>query len=228
VGKHFAHWEECARKARALNKRRKAKRMRPVPLVEPLLWIIAASASAPMLGKIAAKAADGWPPGVYFVGEDVFRVGLVVADELLRDRSTLLVRIMAAGPGLAQAIDELGALPADAHERTVAEDILVHLQSRLAKKPSRTSEEEEFIVAMQKTWEKARTEGRTEGRSEGELARGVHDVLAVLRVRGIAVPEAARKRILAEKDPARLERWLERAILATSVAEIFDEPSRAA
>ncbi len=220
VGKHFAHWEECARKARALNKRRKAKRLRPVPLVEPLLWIIAASASAPMLEKVAAKAADGWPPGVHFVGDDVFRVGIVVADELPRDRSTLLVRLMAAGPGLAQAIEDLGALPADAHERTVAEDILVHMQDQLAKKPSRTSEEEEFIVAMQKTWEKART--------EGELARGARDVLAVLRVRGIAVPEAVRKRILAEKDPARLERWHERAILATSVAEVFDEPSRAA
>jgi hypothetical protein len=164
-------------------------------------------------------AVEGWPPGVYFVGDDVFGVGIVVADELPRDRSTLLVRIMAAGPVLADAIADLAALPADAHERTVAEDILVHLQ-RLGKKPSRTPEEEEFVVSMQKTWEKAR--------SEGELARGVRDVLAVLRVRGIVVPEAVHKRILAEKDPARLERWLERAILAASAAEVIDEPSRAA
>ncbi len=91
-------------------------------------------------------------------------------------------------------------------------------------KPSRTSEEEEFIVAMLKTWKEARIEGR----AEGELARGARDVLAVLRVRGITVPEAARKRILAEKDPTRLERWHERAILAASIAEVFAEPSRAA
>ncbi len=62
------------------------------------------------------------------------------------------------------------------------------------------------------------------------LAQGVataraHDVLTVLRVRGIAVPEAARERILAETDPVRLERWHERAILAASVAEAIDEPS---
>ena len=50
-------------------------------------------------------------------------------------------------------------------------------------------------------------------------------MLTVLRVRGIAVPDAARERILAEKDPARLERWLERAIVAASVAEVIDEPS---
>jgi hypothetical protein len=31
-----------------------------------------------------------------------------------------------------------------------------------------------------------------------------------------------------QKDPARLERWHERAILAASAAEVIDEPSRAA
>jgi hypothetical protein len=50
-------------------------------------------------------------------------------------------------------------------------------------------------------------------------------VLTVLRVRGIAVPEAARERILVEKDPGRLERWHERAIVAASVAEVIDERS---
>lgn len=224
LAKHFAHWEDQARKTRLLNKRRKAKALDPVPLVEPMLWIIAASASAPLLEKVAAKAADGWPKGVYLVGDDVLRVGIVVAHELPRDRTTLLVRIMAAGPGLVQAIEELRALPEDAHERGVAENILVYLEDKLAKKPSKTTEEEEFVVAMLKTWERARIEART----EGELARGARDVLAVLRVRGIAVSAAARKRILSEKDPARLERWLERAIVAASVAEVFDEPSRAA
>jgi hypothetical protein len=53
----------------------------------------------------------------------------------------------------------------------------------------------------------------------------VRNVLTVLRVRGIAVPEAARERILAQKDPARVERWLERAIVAASLAEVLDEPS---
>ena len=47
----------------------------------------------------------------------------------------------------------------------------------------------------------------------------------MLRVRSIAVPDAARERILAEKDPALLSRWHERAILAASVAEVIDDPS---
>lgn len=51
------------------------------------------------------------------------------------------------------------------------------------------------------------------------------DVLTVLRVRGVNVPDAARERILNEKDDSRLEGWLEKAALATSLADVLDEPS---
>ncbi|MGK4008056.1 hypothetical protein WMF31_35895 [Sorangium sp. So ce1036] len=47
-------------------------------------------------------------------------------------------------------------------------------------------------------------------------------MLTALRVRGIAVPDVARERILAEKDPETLERWHERAIVAASLAEVLD------
>ena len=60
---------------------------------------------------------------------------------------------------------------------------------------------------------------------QGETAANARAVLTVLRVRGIAVPDVARERILAEKDPARLERWLEKATAAASVAEVIDAPS---
>jgi hypothetical protein len=64
-------------------------------------------------------------------------------------------------------------------------------------------------------------QGRDDGRAEGE-ARAL---LAALRARGIQVPDAARERILAEKDPDRLERWVERAVIATSLADVLDDPS---
>lgn len=59
------------------------------------------------------------------------------------------------------------------------------------------------------------------GRDEGMA----HAVLTVLRARGIDVPEAMRQRVLAEKDHARLERWLERASVARTLADVLDEPS---
>jgi hypothetical protein len=70
-----------------------------------------------------------------------------------------------------------------------------------------------------------RAEGEAKGELKGEASATVRAVLTVLRVRGIAVPDAARERILAQSDPARLESWLEKAALASSVDEVLDEPS---
>jgi hypothetical protein len=229
LGKHFAHWDECARKARSHNKRRALKGLPAEPLIEPHLWIIAAAISAPMLRKLKVDAAPGWPAGVYFHGDDLYRVGIVVASELPRDRSTLLVRIMAAGPALPQAIADLATLPADAHERTVAEQILLHLRHEIARRPDRTLEEEEVVVRLLGTWseveERGEARGLKKGRKEGRVQEAARAVLTVLRVRGVAVPDAARERILAEKDPRRLERWLAKAAVAASVAEVMGKPS---
>jgi hypothetical protein len=68
-------------------------------------------------------------------------------------------------------------------------------------------------------------QGRDQGRTEGRAEEAARALLTVLRVRDIAVPEAARERILAQKDAERLERWLEKAVAAASVAEVLDDPS---
>ena len=68
-------------------------------------------------------------------------------------------------------------------------------------------------------------QGRAEGRTEGRTETRASAVLTVLRVRGIVVPDTARERILAQGDPERLERWLEKAATATSLGEVLDDPS---
>ncbi len=116
----------------------KEKNLPSEPFVEPRLWIIAAAASAPMLRKLEVKTALGWPVGVHFHGDDLYRVGIVVADQLPRDRSTILVRIMAAGPAIALAADcTVGwAPPSDAL-------LMPHVPSRTAQRavdsPSRSA-----------------------------------------------------------------------------------------
>jgi hypothetical protein len=72
---------------------------------------------------------------------------------------------------------------------------------------------------------KGLTEGLTEGLTKGRTEATALNLLTVLRVRGIAVPDAVRERILAQKDPERLERWLEKAAVASSIAAILDEPN---
>jgi hypothetical protein len=69
-------------------------------------------------------------------------------------------------------------------------------------------------MATLKSWEEGKAEARTETQANA--------VLTVLRVRGIAVPEAARERILAEKDMTQLKRWLEKAVIASSIAEVIE------
>ena len=70
-----------------------------------------------------------------------------------------------------------------------------------------------------------RTEGLTEGLAKGRTEEAARNLLTVLRARGIAVPDAVRERILAQKDPERLERWLEKAAVASSVTAVLDEPN---
>ncbi|WP_437590598.1 hypothetical protein [Sorangium sp. So ce1000] len=64
-----------------------------------------------------------------------------------------------------------------------------------------------------------------QGRDEGRIEEAVRSLLSVLRARGIAVPDAARERILAQKDPERLQRWIEKAVTAAALTEVLDEPS---
>ena len=211
LAKHIAFWQQRARKAR----RRKKQ-----AFVEPFLWIISPDIRRTLASKLKLEPAPGWPEGVYFFGADVLRVGFVAANELLPDRSTLLVRLMAAGPQLARTVAELYALPKDAPERMMAEPPLLQLQHALANKPGLTPQEEEFVVTMYSTWEDARQLGEKQGRTAAQA----RDVLTVLWVRGIKVSNAARKRILAEQDAERLDRWLQRAIVATSLAAVLDDP----
>lgn len=61
--------------------------------------------------------------------------------------------------------------------------------------------------------------------AQGRTEEAARALLTVFRARGIAVPDAVRERILAQKDPEQLERWLEKAAVATSVAAVLDEPN---
>ncbi|HEX8106355.1 MAG TPA: hypothetical protein VF516_01455 [Kofleriaceae bacterium] len=221
--KHLAWWQQQARQHRADGKKSAEPRRKPE---NPFLWILCGGAPDSILTKLTLKATSEWPAGVYLFGDDVLRVGIVVARELPRERTTLLIRLMAsAGPTLNEAIADLHTLPLNAYERSVAERPLLHCRHMIRNRPTLTPEEQEFVETMDKTWEDSRQEGHAEGlaegRAEGRLETLAESVLAVLRVRGIAVPAAARKRILAQKDLTRLQRWHEQAVVVTSVGDLF-------
>jgi hypothetical protein len=68
-----------------------------------------------------------------------------------------------------------------------------------------------------------RTEGRAEGRTEGRTEGLANAVLAVFAARDLAVTDDVRERILTCGDLETLERWLKRAVVAASAADIFAE-----
>ncbi|HEU4413031.1 MAG TPA: hypothetical protein VFS43_47755 [Polyangiaceae bacterium] len=66
-------------------------------------------------------------------------------------------------------------------------------------------------------------EGLREGEARGEVKGKAAALLTVLAARGLAVDAEARARIEACADPARLDRWLARALTAASAREALDD-----
>lgn len=222
LGKYMVAWTPDGSKGRGKAKKQGADTPDPPP---SFLWIIATGRPERVLAEAGSRA-KGWPEGVYFL-PSFFRVGIIVASELPRERSTLLVRLMAAGSLLAEAIDELAALPKDAHEHSVAAQILLQLRHALEKAPDRSPEQEEIFVSSQnlveKLWNDGRREGRQEGRQEGmSMARKA--VLRVLGARSLTPTPAQAARIEGCADLATLDRWLGQALVANSVAEALRGP----
>jgi len=212
---------------------RQERRRAAKPFVKPFLWIITAGHPTTAMFVLGATRVEGWPRGVYITSAAPpnagqsrrpgprepggLCVGFIVASELPRERATILVRIMAGGTALRAAIADLATLSKGAHERGVATADVLELLRVIGRKSRKTKEEEELIMTMRDAF--------AELTEQGCLEEAGRNLLTVLRVRGIEVPDAARERILAQKDRERLEAWLEKAVVATSVHEVIDEPS---
>lgn len=72
--------------------------------------------------------------------------------------------------------------------------------------------------------EETRSRDRAESYAEGNLEGTRKALMVLLEVRGIALDTTTRERILAERDPACLERWIARAGTYGTIAEVFAEP----
>jgi hypothetical protein len=195
--------------------------LRKPPPPTPTQWVISSGRPESGIEGLWLRPLKGWPSGFY-EGPPLLWTRLVVVSELPITRDTLFLRLLGANRVLKQAIAELKALPADAPERTLVLPILVRLRLEIPTDPAkRTKDDQEFFMDTQDIVEAWRREAIQEG--EGKARADA--VLTALRVRGIAVPDAARRRILAVKDLQQLERWLEKAIVATSLGEVLDDRS---
>ena len=96
VGKLIAFRQKRARGFRRKRVHASREQQQGESFDKPFLWIIASGRSAAILEGLGCNPDAEWPPGVYF-SPWLLRTGVVVARELPRERSTLLVRLMAGG-----------------------------------------------------------------------------------------------------------------------------------
>jgi hypothetical protein len=111
---------------------------------------------------------------------------------------------------------------------TTVDAILNLLDAKLRRELEDAMEREGYRTGwLQDAYLKGKGEGETKGEAKGE-AKGMREALArVVAKRGLKLSARARARIDSEGDVERLGRWLDAAVTATSIANVFAEPSAA-
>jgi len=203
--------ESCVRKI--LNARHVLSLAKP-PKPLPSLWILCAGDPREGLAHAGATAKRGFARGVYQTPA-VLHTGLVVLSQLPETPSTLILRLMGTGRTLQRALTELERLPEDARERHVALPALLEYRVALLEQPTRTPEDEEFLMETHDIVQRLKDEGRDEGRHEARQK----DLLTIYQTRFGAVPRKVRTAVERTRDDAALARWVE-IFVARSAAEI--------
>lgn len=157
------------------DERRKARKEELAEQELPFLWVLAATASAPLLTAAKAIVDENWLPGVYFVA-DLFKTAIVVIDQLPKTAETLWLRILGRGQTQESAIREVLALPKNHPRRDNILRLLSSWKVRMDMGELEDFTEQETIMALTEaflTWEqethlKGKAEGKTEGKAEGK------------------------------------------------------------
>jgi hypothetical protein len=71
--------------------------------------------------------------------------------------------------------------------------------------------------------DRIKAEGRAEGRAEGKAKGKAEALLQVLTVRGLTVPAPVRDRVLSCTDLGQLEAWVDKAMTASTLGDVFPE-----
>ncbi|MFJ8348401.1 hypothetical protein ACIQ9J_18895 [Streptomyces sp. NPDC094153] len=105
----------------------------------------------------------------------------------------------------------------------IADPIIEFTAQGLAKRPAKHIWRK--LVAVDLSFYKSyiSEEIRDEGRAEGAARRAAEDILDILEVRRIDVPEAIRERITGCGDPEVLRHWHRRAVTAPTAEDIFTD-----
>ncbi|RUT04583.1 hypothetical protein DSM106972_041520 [Dulcicalothrix desertica PCC 7102] len=115
----------------------------------PRLWILTPTASKAILGGLNANSdEDNWGRGVYFLG-DALKSVVIVIHQLPRTPDTLWLRILGRGRVREQAVRELEALPENNALRKKAIELLLSLKTTLEVREDLKKDKDERKLIMQ-------------------------------------------------------------------------------
>lgn len=206
--------------ARWLEGARKSKRE---PAIQ-VQWLLLPGLPARLIQELPCTPMPGWPLGTCYRFSKALKVRLVVLPALARTRETLLLRLLGPLSVRQPALAELKLIPATDPE---IQDLLSMLAcvSYMIEKDSRIpqSKQEEFMNtnAVRQEFEKFKEgliqQGLEKGMEKG-LARGI---MKVLHTRGLHLSQAQEQRLLTCSNPTLLDLWLERAVVAPTIDDVF-------
>jgi hypothetical protein len=177
----------------------------PGPL--PTLCLFSSGRPVSGLSAVGATQRRGSPRGLYETAPG-FHTRIVVLSELRAGRETLLLRLMAAGRTLRQALAELKRLPAGSREAEVARAVVIEYRVEVSQDPSPTPEDEEFLMETQGVYEAWQQKNKDEGHKEGLQEGRREDLVAVYEERFGAIPSDVRAALERARDEAVLAKWI--------------------
>jgi hypothetical protein len=138
---------------------------------------------------------------------------------------------MAHGRADVMTAAAIGAAAAKAIQRLTEEQRMLYsllIEANLSEAARKAVEmqpglEKFFSEAQRRNFERGRAEGKARGKAEGEAAA----LLKIVTRRGLTLSAEQRRRIMGCTDVAMLERWLDRALSVSSVAELLAAAPRA-
>ena len=176
-----------------LELRRRAKRAKQ-PFTtedEPKLWIVTPTASERLLKGFGATSRQDWPPGVYWLADDL-HTAIIVVHKLPVEPDTLWFRLLGKGRVQTNAIEEVLALPQGDVLRNDALRLLSNW--KIIEKISSELEQtdREFTMALSQAyleWEKEVQQrgiilGEERGKQEGRL-EGIQEGIQEGKLEGI-------------------------------------------
>jgi hypothetical protein len=140
----------------------------PLPQEQlPRLWILATSASEPLLDSYATQLNLFWGKGIYFLQEP-FLSAIVAIDRLPTTPQTLYLRMLGKGPTQQQAIQEfLTLFPKTKSLGQYVLDLLTKYRIYLETQDKLTEDERELLMNLESTYLKWKEENRLQGLQQG-------------------------------------------------------------